>query len=251
LASSQQPWCIAHRGARNEAPENTRSAFLRALSYPIDGIELDLQMTSDGVPVVFHDRTLQRVGAGRRRIADLPLDHLRQLDWGGWFHPDFAGEPLMTLDCLLTMLDRCPRWLIEIKSRPGERSNGHARRLAERVVSMISQPPYNAFQDRLYILSFDAGVLSTVHQLAPNLRMVRNLKRHQSLEGVDGIRRLWAIDVPIENLSPSVVQWARDRSMRVMCYTCNGPRQVDKATRLGVDAIISDHPGWLTRYLAR
>jgi glycerophosphoryl diester phosphodiesterase len=251
LASIQQPWCIAHRGARNEAPDNTRSAFLRALSYPIDGIELDLQMTADGVPVLFHDRTLHRVGAGRRRIADLPLDHLRQLDWGGWFHPDFTGEPLMTLDGLLAMLDQCPRWLIEIKSRPGERKCGHARRLTERVVAMIGRPPYSAFQERLFILSFDDRVLSIVHQLAPHLRTVRNLERHQSPEDLGDCRHLWAIDVPIESLSPSVVQWARERRLRVMSYTCNGPPQVDKATRLGADAIISDRPGWLTGYLGR
>jgi glycerophosphoryl diester phosphodiesterase len=251
MASVQRPWCIAHRGARNEAPENTRSAFLRALSYPIDGIELDLQMSADGVPLVFHDRTLQRVGGGRRRIADLPLDQLQQLDWGGWFHPDFTGEPLMSLDGLLKMLDRCARWLIEIKSRPGERSSGHARRLTEKVVAMISQPQYSAFHDRLYVLSFDAEVLSLVHQLAPHLRTVRNLERYQALESVGDGRQLWAIDVPIENLSPPVVQWARNRDLHIISYTCNDSKQVDKAVRFGIDAIISDRPDWLTQYLGR
>jgi glycerophosphoryl diester phosphodiesterase len=245
----QRPWCIAHRGARNESPENTRSAFLRALTYPVDGIELDLQMSADGVPVVYHDRTLQRVGGGHRRVANLTLDQLRRLDWGGWFHPDFAGEPLMTLDCLLAMLDRCPRWLIEIKSRPAERKSGHASRLTETVVAMISQPQYSSFQDRLYILSFDAEVLARAHQLAPHLRKIRNLERNEAPENMGDSRHLWAIDVPIEDLSGPLVQWARSRDLHIMSYTCNKPGQVAKATQLGIDAIISDRPDWLTKFL--
>jgi glycerophosphoryl diester phosphodiesterase len=250
-ASDPHPWCIAHRGAPKEAPENTRSAFLRALTYSVDGIELDVQMSADGVPVLYHDRTLHRVGGGRRRIADLPLAQLRLLDWGGWFHPDYTGEPLMTLDLLLAMLDRCPRWFIEIKSRPGERESGHACRLTEKVVAMISQPQYSAFQDRLYILSFDTEALVRAHRLAPHLRKVKNLAGNEAYANMGDTRHLWAVDVPIEKLSPSIVQWARSRGLHIMGYTCNDSRQVAKATRLGVDAIISDRPDWLTRHLGR
>jgi glycerophosphoryl diester phosphodiesterase len=250
-ASIRHPWCIAHRGARKEAPENTRSAFLRALSYPVDGIELDVQMSADGIPVLYHDRTLQRAGGGRRRIADLTLDQLRLLDWGGRFHPQYAGEPLMTLDLLLAMLDRCPRWFIEIKSRPGERESGHSFRLTEKVVAMIGQPRYRALQNRLYLLSFDAEILALAHRLAPALRKVRNLAPGDVETDIGDTRHLWAVDVPIQKLNPSIVQWARDRDLHIMTYTCNGPGQVARAVRLGVDAVISDRPGWLAGQLKR
>lgn len=249
--SIQHPWCIAHRGAREEAPENTRSAFLRALHYPVDGIELDVQMSADGIPVVYHDRTLRRVGGGGHRIADLPLDQLRRLDWGGWFHSDYRSEPLMTLEGLLAMLDQCPRWFIEIKSRPGERESGHAFRLTEKVVAMIGQPQYRAFQNRLYLLSFDAEVLTCAHRLAPCLRMVRNLATKDVVTEIRDTRHLWAVDVPIQKLNASIVQWARNHDLHIMTYTCNGPGQVARAVRCGVDAIISDRPGWLTKYLGR
>lgn len=252
LASIQQPpWCIAHRGAPEEAPENTRSAFLRALTYPVDGIELDVQMSADGIPVLYHDKTLHRLGGGSRRIADLPLDQLRRLDWGGWFHPDFKGEPLMTLDRLLQMIDRSQRWFIEIKSRPGDRESGHAFRLTDKIVAAISQSQYGALKDRLYILSFDAEVLARAQRLAPHLPKVRNLAARDIHTDMGDTRHLWAIDVPIQKLNPSIVQWARSRDLHIMTYTCNSPGQVEKACRLGVDAIISDRPGWLTKYLGR
>lgn len=251
FASIQRPWCIAHRGAPEEAPENTRSSFIRALTYSVDGIELDVQLSADGIPVLYHDRTLRRVGGGGHRIADQTLTQLRLLDWGGWFHPDYAGEPLMTLDRLLATPDRCPRWFIEIKSRPGERESGHAFRLTEQVVARISQSPYRAFPDRLYILSFDAEVLARAHRLAPHLRKVRNLTRNEVQTNMENTRHLWAVNIPVQKLTPSLVQWARSRDLHVMTYTCNGPRQVARAVRLEVDGIISDRPGWLAKYLGR
>jgi glycerophosphoryl diester phosphodiesterase len=250
-ATLQHPLCIAHRGARKEAPENTRSAFLRALTYPVDGIELDVQMSADGVPVLYHDRTLLRVGGGRRRISDLTLEQLHRLNWSGQSHPDNAGEPLMTLERLLPMLDRCPRWFIEVKVRQGERENGHAFRLVEKVLTMISPSPSGAFQDRLFVLSFDPEVLVRAHRLAPHLRKIRNLAAKDVNADIGDTRHLWAVDVPIQKLNPPVVQWARNRGLHIMTYTCNGPRQVARAVRCGVDAIISDRPDWLTRHLGR
>lgn len=245
------PWCIAHRGARNEAPDNTRSAFERALNYPIDGIELDVQMSADGVPVLYHDQTLKRVGGGRRPIADLPYSQLRQLDWGGWFDDGFSGEPLMTLDQIMTLMDRCPRLLIEIKSYPGQWRSGHACRLTETAISMITKPEYSNYQDRLYILSFEAKVLDMAHKLAPHLPKVLNLTGREPFDEVVESDFLWAIDVQIGKLSAPMVRKARGRGLRIMTYTCNTPRQVAKAMRLGLDAIISDRPDWLTRHLGR
>lgn len=245
------PWCIAHRGARTEAPDNTRSAFMRALNYPIDGIELDVQMSADGVLVLYHDKTLRRAGGGRKRVADLTLSQLRQLDWGGWFHPDFSREPLMTLEQLLSLLDRIPRLLIEIKSHPGDPDHGHVRRLTEKAIALMTQSRYSAWQDRLFVLSFNPEVLSLAHELAPHLKKVLNLTGHEPHAAACAHEFLWAIDVHIAKLDENLVNRARSRKLKIMSYTLNGPRQVAKARRMDIDAIISDRPGWLTRHLGR
>ena len=114
------PWIIAHRGARDEAPENTCSAFERALTYPIDGIELDVQMSRDGLVVVYHDWTIRRLARRGRYVFALDREELAALDWGAWFHPDFAGEPMPTLGGILSRLGPRTRWLIEIKSHPAD-----------------------------------------------------------------------------------------------------------------------------------
>ncbi len=250
---SQPPWRIAHRGARDEAPENTRSSFERALTYPIDGIELDVQMSSDGVPVLYHDRTLHRVGGGRKRVADLTYNALKKLDWGGWFHPDFSGEPLMTLEQVVTQLDHCPRLLIEIKAHPSEQTSGHAYRLTESAISTIAQQKSRPLEDRIFVLSFDPQVLVTAHNLAPRLGYVLNLSNNVQITTQvpppQIISHLWAICISISNLSAAITAWARANRLQVWTYTCNTPRQVNKALKLDADAILSDSPKWLTEYL--
>jgi len=246
-----EPWIVAHRGARDEAPENTSSAFERALRYPIDGIELDVQMSADGVPVIYHDATLWRVARSRRRIADLTADRLARLEWGGWFDAAYAGEPLLTLEQTLIRFAARTRLLIEIKA-PAKNDN---ERLTRRVVDMLRHLPANTPEAHIHILCFDIEVLHLVHQLAPQWRCVYNVpertpERVMHLPEADA-SHLWAIDVPIGRLSPKLAAWARERSLKLCTYTCNGPRQVAKALRLGVDAILSDRPGWLTNHMGR
>ena len=73
------PLLIAHRGASAEKPENTLGAFRRALALGVDGIELDVRVTRDGVPVVFHDASLRRLTGEPGRIATRTSRELKTL----------------------------------------------------------------------------------------------------------------------------------------------------------------------------
>lgn len=249
------PWRIAHRGARREAPDNTTSALKKALTYPIDGIEFDVQMSADGRPVLYHDRTIWRLDRRRKRISDLAFSELEMLDWGAWFSSAFSGEPLLTLEGALEVLHACPRLLIELKSNPQDRLSGHVRRLTETVVSILKQKPYRPLQDRILILSFDPDVLAQAHALAPEYRYVLNSSDEGSsdLRNLPDslLRNLWAVDIHIGKLTAEWAHQVADRALRLMTYTCNNTFQVQKALALGVDAIISDRPFWLADHLAR
>src|SRR6056297_1993646 len=99
--SSMFPWIIAHRGAMAEAPENTAAAFDRALSYPLDGIEFDVQTSRDGVPVLFHDSTLKKINQTKNPICVYSYEALCRMDWGAWFSSSFSGEPILSLETVL------------------------------------------------------------------------------------------------------------------------------------------------------
>ena len=259
-----RPWAIAHRGARDEAPENTRSAFEQALIYPIDGIELDVQMSRDGELVIHHDETLVRrldhISTSARldhrcRVADVSFAQLNTLDWGGWYARAFAGEPLLTLDQVLAWFGGQTRLMIEIKSQVQDQRSGRVQEITKKVIGLLASPGVDVSADRIHLLSFDADVLSLAHELAPQWRYVLNLpeKNPDIIMGMPSRSwaHLWAVDAKISRLTPELAAWSRKRNLRVFTYTCNTPRQVNKALSLGVDAILSDKPGWLTRYLGR
>jgi glycerophosphoryl diester phosphodiesterase len=254
MARFAKPWIVAHRGANREAPENTRSAFNAALAYPIDGIELDVQLTRDGTPVLYHDRTLSKVTGSRKRVCNSITDELDVLDWGGWFHSDFAGEPLLRLKDALTEYASKTRLLIEIKSRPYEQRLGIGLRLTTRIVQLLAEAKESFNFHNIYILSFDPKVLAHAHRLAPNLNYVALSRNPKDL--MDGsrsyssrlFRDLHAVCAPIRALNSAVVKNMQSFEKRVMTYACNTPAQMKKALTLHLDVIMTDDPKWLFTY---
>jgi glycerophosphoryl diester phosphodiesterase len=91
------PVPVAHRGLFLHAPENTRPAFGACLDLRL-GFEVDVRRSRDGHLVCVHDDTLKRTTGDPRKVTDLTLAELKQLDAGKPFDPAFAGERIPTLD---------------------------------------------------------------------------------------------------------------------------------------------------------
>lgn len=113
-----RPRIVAHRGASEQAPENTLSAFRRAWELGVECVELDVHVTKDGQVVVMHDATTKRIGGRDRKIADQTLAELRELDVGGWKSPAFRGERIPTLGEVLATVPQGRTLFVEIKSGP-------------------------------------------------------------------------------------------------------------------------------------
>ncbi|MDT8442783.1 MAG: glycerophosphodiester phosphodiesterase family protein [Desulfuromonadales bacterium] len=110
-----RPFIWAHRGTSARAPENTMAAFGLALEQGVDGIELDIHLSQDGVPVVIHDETLARTTDGEGRIAEASWLELQQLDAGRWFSKVYAGEPIPPLESVLKTFGGLVRLNLEVK----------------------------------------------------------------------------------------------------------------------------------------
>ncbi len=260
LKEQKRPWLIAHRGARYEAPENTGAAFDKALSYPIDGIELDVQLTKDGKPILYHDKTLFKINRSKKSISDYTYEQLRSYTWSRWFSPEYAGEPMLTLEKTLRQYSHRTRLLIEIKSREADRLSGRSLELTDKVLKEIENPAIQANQENIFILSFDPEVLKFAFQKAPNLKYVLNLSdSDQDPTGPNSVislphsetDHLYALCLDEKYLSERLVAYAHNLQKRVMTYTCNMTRQVEHALSMNVDAIMSDKPGWLTDFFKK
>ncbi len=240
-------WVVAHRGASYDAPENTRAAFKAALKYPVDGIECDVQLTGDGVPVHYHDRTIARFTGIRKRISDFYYSELFKMDWGEWFSELYKGEHIATLDSTLRNYSGKTKLFIEIKSRERDRVVGRSLQLTDIVLELLKKRVPGKKRAGIFILSFDPEVLEYAFNKAPGWKYVLNLKT-PGLDAGKFMKKMKYLDgfnLPVKKLNKKFVNSAHAGKQLVMTYSCNVSRQVKKAVDMSADVIMTDRPGWL------
>ncbi len=107
---------IAHRGASAYAPENTISAFKKAIELKADWFELDVHLTADNKLVVIHDDDLKRVTGIEGKVTEKKWDEIKNLDAGSWFSSQYKGEKLPLLEDALKLAKGKIGVYIELKS---------------------------------------------------------------------------------------------------------------------------------------
>ncbi len=223
------------------------ASFEAAVGAGCDAIELDLQLSRDGVPVVYHDRTLNKVGGGRRCVRTRTLEQLRDLDAGAWFGSGFGGQVIPTLPEILQRYAARTNLLLEIKLR-GDRAWRKA--LLEAVVEQVRSA---GAEKRVFLLSFDPQVLRQAARVAPELRRVLNIGR-MPIQPATLRRRLSRVDVAsvdVRGLTSSVTGALRRADRPLMTYTCNTAAEVERSIAAGALGLMSDRPGWLREYLRK
>lgn len=232
---------FAHRGANREAAENTRAAFDHALAYPIDGIETDIQLTRDGVAVLWHDRFLDKLGMKDKRIDDFDYAELRAMDFAAHFAGAEKSEGVMSLrEFLDAYCTRCCL-LLEIKNRNGEPVERHEAKVRQ-TLELVGA----ADCDQVLASSFNLDSLVYAHRIASQFPLVFNLESEHdaafAAAMLDAHPFLHGVCVSIETLYEPMVEAVRSRSKSIAVYTCNSDEQIDRALALGVDILISDVP---------
>ncbi len=248
------PLIIAHRGARSEAPENTKSAFDKAMSYGVDGFEFDVRMSKDGKTVLYHDKTLYKINRTRKRIADHTYNELCKMDWGAWFSPEYKNEPIVTLSEILALYAHRTKLMIEIKSDPEDRKSGRHLELTDLVLKELDNPNIRQHFDNIYVLSFDSDVLKYAYHQSPKIRYVLNLSEDDSptsfrnilIQPRSEINYLHALCVNQKYLSSELVEFCRKLKKQIMIYPCNTRAQLNRVLALTADVVMTDKPGWLT-----
>ncbi len=239
---------IGHRGASGSAPENTLVSFDLALRQGADGVEFDVQLSSDGVPLVIHDARLDRTTSGSGRVSEHRASVLHRLDAGSWFnrrYPARAREryagariPLLA-EALAWVGERRCRAFVEIKD-PTPGAEG-------RVLDEIARA---GVWPLVTVISFDL----------PTLRRVRELDAQAPL-GLDVSRRLLAIRRARALAAVTVlphfaiasrrfIRNAHRASLLVIPWTIDQPRWMRRRIEDGVDGIITNFPARLAEIRA-
>ncbi len=233
-----QPQIFAHRGARRAAPENTLPAMEAALAMGVDGIELDVHLSSDGQLVVIHDFVLERTTNGHGLVVDYTAEELAQLDAGSHFAPEFSATGVPTLEQVLDLIGRECRINVEIKCELPD--GGPA---VEPLAELIRA---RRLYDQVIVSSFNPITLVKMRWVDPlvALGLLFEVRLPPHLE------RAWFSPILMPNalhpqsplVTEEMMQMARDRKMAVNAWTVNVIDEARHLAALGVDALITDIP---------
>lgn len=153
---------MAHRGWSSRAPENTLAAIKLAVdNREVDYIEIDVQLTKDGVPILIHDFHVERTTNGVGNVEDFTFEQIRKLDAGAWFASQYAGEKIPTLKEVLQVCKGRKKLNIELKVA-GDKSPLIEKKVVELVRDFCMEKD-------VIITSFDHVRIKKVKGLAPEL----------------------------------------------------------------------------------
>ena len=234
------PLIIGHRGASAVAPENTMAAFHEAIAVGADGIEFDVRLTRDGVPVVIHDSTLRRIGGVNQRVADLSWQELSKVDVGSWFKPgSFANETVPLLDDVFTLFAANNLTLyLEMKCD----SLAEYGPLAEACSSSINE---HEFKERVIVECFQLPALQLLKEIDPDIKTAALFDRtfmDQSV--VTRATDIGAMAVALHHrlARKTLVEKSKQAGLHVAVWTVDDPIWIDRARAIGIDALITNDP---------
>jgi len=256
---SHRPLIIAHRGASGHAPENTMAAFRLAVAQDVDGVEFDVHLTADRVPVVIHDRRVDRTTTGRGAVAQLTLKEIRQLDAGSWFDrklkianrmravkPSSHSAGIDVIPTLIEVLNflkpaKLSRVYVELKGNRGEREV-----LLDQVLDALAA---TGLQEAVTLLSFDHSIVSRARELNERIRTAatfpgrgRRLISARAL--INSAVRAGADEVALHQglATRRMVDSLHDKGFAVSAWTANSKLAMRRLLASGVDSIMTNFP---------
>lgn len=254
---------MAHRGWRGYYPENTLLSFQKAATLPIDGLEMDIHSTADGVLVVFHDDTLDRTTNGTGAIHKLTYTELQQLDAGYWWTNDdgktypFRGQGL-TVPTMEQIFTHFPNFWINVDIKQKQPS------IIKPFAQMIRD---FRLTQQLCVASFDTETILEFRQECPEVLSSLSVPEVQWLFALSGLglsHFYHPKTLPIRGaaqppeyegrwhiVNPRFVKAAHQHGVAVHVWTVNETSDMIRLMEMGVDGIISDFPDRLLKLLGR
>ena len=228
-----------HRGYLSIAPENTIPAFEAAIEDGGDIAELDVQLTSDGVVVVFHDPTLKRIAGVNKRICDMSFEEVRKIDAGSFFSPKYAGTQIPTLDEVIKLCRGRIDLNIEIKQCKD------SPELEKKTVEIIKN---NDFINNCTVTSLSYESLDKVKQLEPEIKtgyiLAIGAGNYYDLPSAD------FFSVEASFITAGMVSEIHLRGKTVSAWTINRSSDATRLIDLGVDDLITEEPHMVREAIA-
>ncbi len=227
---------VAHRGSSGVAPENTISSFIEAINSGAHCIEMDIQVTSDGIPIVFHDKWLSRTTNGTGLIQNLTFREIQKLDSGSWFSNRFSNETIPSLEDVFRLTKNRIVYNIELKNL-GSNPEKHI----ERIVNLIYQ--YN-FNEKIIISSFYYSQLKLIKQIDAKIptvaiRIPKDITLPSKIARTIGCEGLVC---SIDEINNVFAQDANDNGLFLGVYSIDNAKELGFVLQYNIKAIITNFP---------
>lgn len=226
----------AHRGASQYAPENTLAAFQLAYDMKADGIETDVQLTKDRIPILIHDECLDRTTDGLGYVKDYTLAELKELDAGSWFSKEFTNTKLITLEEFLKWIRYKPLYLnIELKNNKIDYDG-----LETIVYDMVKE---YQLVDRTTLSTFSRKSVQRLKKFNQQIEIAYlTSKRNKKLLSEARDMGANAIHIHYKLLHPTLMAESIKLNMNVRVYTVNKRSAIHKCFQLNTAGIFTDVP---------
>jgi len=247
----KRPLIIAHRGSSARAPENTMAAFQMAIQDGAEGIEFDVHLANDSVPVVIHDDDLRRTGSRPERVADVTSSELATVDVGSWFntkYPDLADSEFssQTVPALVEVLDLLKDFngLIYIELKCDDKN---CIDLVAAVCEVIRDSPK---LPKIIIKSFKLGAMPEVRHCLPSVataalfapEVMLYLRRREHIVALAREFGADQLSVHYSLITPRLCRLAAEAKMPLTVWTVDDPVWVMRRRNLSIRAVITNDP---------
>ena len=230
-----KPLILAHRGASGTTPENTLISFQKAIEDGADGVEFDVQLSSDGEPVVIHDETLERTTAKEGRVVDSTFKELTSYGAGAHYEERYKNEKIPSLRNVLEIVSDMEVINIELKNNYYNYKN-----IEEKVVKITKEM---GVIDKVLFSSFNHESMVKMKELVPGSQIGVIYKA--------GLYQPWlyAKRLGVKNIHPyykainkDIIKKCQQNDIKVNVYGTNDDYEIKNLLSLGVDMIINDYP---------
>lgn len=228
MHSKPQIEIVCHKGANEYAPENTYASSQLCLDWGVDYVEIDVNLSKDGVYYLFHGPELEKTTNGRGEFSDLTASEIDQLDAGSWFHPRFAGERVPRLEPFLRWIKGKAKLFIDVKA-------GDPQPLIDLIYA-------HGFENDCFFWCGHAPWSAKFRQLDANLQLKVNVKNVADV--ISAHERLAAniVEVGLENMSQPLLDECHVRGIKVMILIQKkDPEAFRQILRWRVEMVNLDH----------
>jgi len=238
LEKFQSPLILGHRGASKYAPENTMASFEMALNQGADGFELDTMLSADEIPVVIHDRTVDRTTDGSGKVDQLCTENLRILDAGTGFSANFTNEKIPLLEEVFIRFKNRALINVELKNYHNPFDN-----LSKVVIQIANKV---GVLDQLVFSSFLPSNIIRIRQFIPSAKVA--LLCSTGIVGYVLRSKVFTSISPdfihpqYQSIPKSYIRNQHKMHRKVNAWTVNQRLDMIELFNRGVDGIITDNP---------